>query len=56
MSCVNFTNIQSALTLGPYREKDHYVYTRVNAVRVDNEAEGVFIFPEYIHKERLKII
>ena len=53
-SCVNFTNIQSARTLGPERQKDHYVYSRVTTVFVDNEVEGVFVIPEYVHKRKIK--
>ena len=53
-SCVNFTNIQSARTLGPNREKDHYIYTRVTTAVVEDEVEGVFVVPEFVYKKKIK--
>jgi len=53
-SCVNFTNIQSARTLGPTKEKDFYIYTRLTVPEVSGEVEGVFLVPEFVYKKRLK--
>lgn len=53
-SCVNFSNIQSAKTLGPNRKVDHYVYSRVTVPVVQSEVEGVLPNLEYVFKHRIK--
>jgi len=53
-SCVNFTNIQSARTLGPTKKKDYYIYTRLTVPEVSGEIEGIMLVPEFVYKKRIK--
>jgi hypothetical protein len=53
-SCVNFTNMQSARTLGEGRTKDHYIYTRLTIPVVEGEVEGGLPTAEYVYKHKIK--